>query len=116
VRELATDADVSLASSNRRARVGQRERGGRAVARRSGAITYSSCADQVRAIVRKATAVQYLQSQVSQLRKNVAGAEEAERYWRVMVDSQKNAEKDFAVATVGGGPGARRGRNLASKG
>jgi hypothetical protein len=36
-----------------------------------------------------------LQSQVSQLRKKVASAEEAERYWRVMVDSQKDAEKDM---------------------
>jgi hypothetical protein len=79
-RELATDADVSLASSNPRARVGQRERGGREEARRSGAITNSSWADHVRARVREATAVQNLQSQVSQLRAKVASAEEAERY------------------------------------
>jgi hypothetical protein len=39
--------------------------------------------------------VQNLQSQPSQLRKHVAGAEEAERYWRVMVDNQKDVEKDL---------------------
>jgi viroplasmin and RNaseH domain-containing protein len=36
-----------------------------------------------------------LQSQVSQLYKKVSSAEEAKRYWRVMVDSQKDAENDM---------------------
>jgi chromosome segregation ATPase len=94
-RELARDADMSLASSNPRTRVGWRERGGRAIALRSGAITNSSCADHVRARVREATAVQNLQSQVSKLRKQVSSGEEAERHWRVLVDSQKDAEKDL---------------------
>ena len=61
----------------------------------SGAITNSSSANHVRAKVREATAVQNLQSQVSQLRKKVSSAEEAERYWRVMGDNQKDAEKDL---------------------
>jgi hypothetical protein len=95
-RELATDADVSIASNNPQARVGRRERGGRAIARRSGAISNSSCTDHFRARVHEATTVQNLQSQVSQLRRKVStSAEEAERYWRAMVESQKDAEKDL---------------------
>jgi hypothetical protein len=39
--------------------------------------------------------VQNLQLQDGQLRKKICSAEEAERYWRVMVDSQKDGEKDM---------------------
>jgi TolA-binding protein len=61
----------------------------------SGAITNSSCVDHIRARIRETTAVQNLQSQVSKLRKKVASAEEAEKYLRVMVDNQKDVEKDM---------------------
>jgi hypothetical protein len=76
-RDLAADAYMSLASSNARASVGRRERGGRAVARRRGAIIISSCADHVRARIGETTTVYHFHSQVRKLRKKVASAEEA---------------------------------------
>jgi chromosome segregation ATPase len=63
--------------------------------RRSGAITSSSSANHASAKVREATAMQNLKLQVNQLREKVSSAEEAERYWRVMVDSHEDVEKDL---------------------
>jgi hypothetical protein len=80
-RELATEVEVPFAS-NPRARVGRRERGGRALARKSCGITISS----------RATAVQNLQSQVRQLHRK-GSADKAERHWRVIVNNQKDAGK-----------------------